>query len=123
MFQDKLLALLAKYKGKFHSKSSRLKLLDGKTQLIEDDTHKITQDIQRMEALLKSYDNKPNQTETRAPSEQDAEEIITPDVVYPIKNKDDTSSPLVIFFVDDTKEIQELIDRTGNVIEPDKENE
>lgn len=64
---EELLALLAKYKGQFHSKTRRLKLLDGKTQLVEDDTHHIAQDIQRMNSLLKGYENKPNQTETGAP--------------------------------------------------------
>lgn len=95
MSWDELLALLAKYKGQFHSKTRRLKLLDGKTQPIEDDTDRISQDIQRMDALLKGYENKPNQTGTGAPSELDAEEFITLDVVYPVKNKDDTSSPSV----------------------------
>lgn len=69
--------------------------MDGKAQFIEDDTHKIAEAIQRMEALLKIYDNKPNQTNTRTPPEQDAKEIITLDVVYPIKNNDDTSFALV----------------------------
>lgn len=70
-----------------------------------------------MNTLFKGYDNKPNQTETRAPPELDAEEIITPDVVYPVKNQDDTSSPQVIFFIDETEQIQDIVDTTGNVIE------
>lgn len=95
--------------------------MGGKTQLVEDDTDLIAQNIQRMNALLEGYENKPDQIETRPPLELDVEEVITLDVVYPVKHKDDTSSPPVIFFVDDTKEIQDTIDTTGNVIELVKE--
>lgn len=112
--------MLAKYKDQFHSKSRRLRLLDGKFQPVEDDSHLIAQDIQRMNALLKGYDNKPDQTETGDLPKLDAEEFITLDVVYPVKDKDDTSSTLVIFSVDEVEDIVDTVDLTGNDIEPVK---
>ncbi|XP_059071397.1 uncharacterized protein LOC131865868 [Cryptomeria japonica] len=78
-----------------------------------DGTHKIAKDIHNMHEKLKS------QTKTRALPELNDEENIAPDVV---KNKDDTTSPPIIFFVDDIDEIQDTIDTTGNIIEPDKES-
>lgn len=118
---EELLAMLAKYKGKFNTRSGRMKLLEGKIQEVENDTHRATKVIQGMNDQLKGYHNKPDQTETGALPELDVEVIITMDVVYPIKNKDDTSSPSVIIFVDETEEIQDTVDTTGNDIKPVKE--
>ncbi|XP_059078226.1 uncharacterized protein LOC131876767 [Cryptomeria japonica] len=43
-----------------------------------------------MNEKLKYHKNKPDQTETGAPAELDAEEFVTPNVLYPVKNKDET---------------------------------
>lgn len=115
--------MLTKYKGQFNTRSRRMKLLVGKIQEVEDDTHWPTKVIQGMNDQLKGYHNKLDQTETGAPPKLDAEEIITLDVVYPVKNKDDTSSPPVIFFVDETKEIQDTVGTTSKDIYPVKKTE
>lgn len=64
---------------------------------------------------MKSHND--DQTKIGDRPELDEEEIIPPDIVYPIKHKDDTTSLLVIF-VDDIDEIQDTIDTIGNIIEP-----
>lgn len=46
--REELLAFLDNFKGQFHSKARRLKLLNGKVQFVEVETHQIARNIQRM---------------------------------------------------------------------------
>lgn len=73
---EELLEMLAKYKWQFHSKTKRLRLLDGKIQTVVNDTHRIAQDIQKMNEQLKGYHNKPYETKIGVPLELDNEEVI-----------------------------------------------
>lgn len=71
MPRDELLELLDNFKGQFHSKARRLKLLIGKVQFVEVETHQIARNIQRMDEQMKSH--KTDQTETGAQPELDEE--------------------------------------------------
>ncbi|XP_059076430.1 uncharacterized protein LOC131875776 [Cryptomeria japonica] len=93
------------------------------TRVVEDDTHQAAKDILRMNEQLKNYHNKPDQTESRAALELETEEILRPDEIYTDKDKDDTKSPPVILFVDDTEDTQDTINTTGTNNETDKEKE
>ncbi|XP_059067706.1 uncharacterized protein LOC131858474 [Cryptomeria japonica] len=116
----KLLEMLSKHKGQFHTRARRLRLLEGKIQVVEDDTHQDAKNVLRMNEQLKNYHNKLGQTEIGVPLELETEEILLPDEIYTDKDKNDTNSPPVIFFIDDT---HDTINTTGTNNELDKEKE
>lgn len=86
---DELNEFLDKYKFQFAFKARRLKLLSGKVQHVETETHQIAHNIQWMQELIHS--SKDEQDTIDVP-EMDEEEIVQDDVVYPVKKKDDTIS-------------------------------
>ncbi|XP_059078170.1 uncharacterized protein LOC131876722 [Cryptomeria japonica] len=120
---EELLEMLSKHKGQFHTRARRLSLFEGKIQVVEDDTHQTAKDILRMNEQLKNCHNKLGQTKTGAPLELETEEILLPNEIYTNKDKNDTKSPPIIFFVDDTKDNQGIINTIGTNNEPDKEKE
>ncbi|XP_059067731.1 uncharacterized protein LOC131858498 [Cryptomeria japonica] len=108
--RDELEILRHKFKA---SQARRKELID---QLLEISDNSSSDE-------LKNYHNKPNQTETGAPPELDTEEIVVLDEVYTAKDKDDTISPPIIFFVDETKDVQDTINIIGTNNELVKEKE
>ncbi|XP_059077885.1 uncharacterized protein LOC131876484 [Cryptomeria japonica] len=61
--------------------------------------------------------------DTKSPPELDTEEIVVLDEFYNAKDKGDTISPPIIFFMDETKDVEDTIDTTGTYNELVKEKE
>lgn len=88
-----------------------MKLISGKVQPVEIETHQIARNIQHMEDLIRSSKD---EKDTVDRPKMDEEEIVQADVVYPIK-KDDTIVQQVIL----VDEIEDAIDLSGDITAPD----
>lgn len=117
--QEEMSDLLDKYKGQFHVRAMRLKLLIGKVQEVEDDIHIIAKKIVSMEKQWEQYENMPRQTKIGAPLELEGEKVEVADEVYIDKGERVTSSPPTIFTIDDEEETidEDTNNATGTTFE------
>lgn len=110
---DGISALVEQYKVYFDFKMRRLKLLNAKRVVIESETHQLSCVIKKREELVHSS-NKDNTTDDVPLLEMDEQEIVQPDIVYPIKKKDD-----FIILVDE--DVHNIVDLSRDNTAPDME--